>query len=157
MERNVKTNHSNFIFRQRKEIMIVLLHAIGAVFLLLASASAQKYDINIRDGSKICTQWISPVNGQFSVSYTHQKECTSNLFWEQANGQARICCQGMALTTSSTNFPKECGKQKYRPLGTRIIGGNEANVNSWVISFSFVHITSKFFCLALANSITRSR
>ena len=123
------------VLEKEKGIMIVLLHKLAAFFLLLGCASAQTYKINIRDGSKICTQWIAPVNGQFSATYTHQPECTGSLFWEQANGQARICCQGMATTTSSSSFPKECGKQKYAPLKTRIIGGNVANANSWVSGY----------------------
>lgn len=115
--------------------MLVLLHKLAAFFLLVSSVSAETYTLNIRDGIKICTQWIQPVNGQFAVSLAPQQECTSAVFWEQANGRARVCCQGMPLSTSSNNFPKECGKQKYAPLKTRIIGGNVANANSWVSTF----------------------
>lgn len=138
--------------------MGILLHKLAALFLLLSGVSSQTYTLNIRDGTKICTQWIAPVNGQFSASYSTQQECTSAAFWEQANGMARICCQGMASTTSSTSFPKECGKQKYAPLQQRIIGGNIANANSWV-SFTFfrfcVHCIS-FALLAMANPFTWS-
>ncbi|CAF1611955.1 unnamed protein product [Rotaria magnacalcarata] len=37
----------------------------------------------------------------------------------------------MPLTTPSANFPRECGRQKYQPHKTRIIGGFHANANSW--------------------------
>ena len=113
--------------------MVLLLNTIAAVLLVLGNgASAQTYSLNIRDNGKICTQWISPVNGQFSLSYSQQPECISAVAFEQANGQARLCCQGMPLTTPSSNFPKECGKQLYQPLRTRIIGGLTAQANSWV-------------------------
>jgi len=112
--------------------MVLLLHKLVALFLLLSNGvSGQSYVLNIRDNGKICTQWISPVNGQFSLSYTQQPECISAVFFEQANGQARICCQGMPVTTGSTNFPRECGKQQYQPLRQRIIGGLHAQANSW--------------------------
>jgi len=112
--------------------MVLLLHSLTALFLLLCGGvTSQTYTLNIRDNGKICTQWIKPVNGQFSLSYTPSQECTSAVALEQANGQARICCQGMPVTTSSTNFPKECGKQNYQPLKARIIGGLIANPNSW--------------------------
>jgi len=52
-------------------------------------------------------------------------------FFDQANGQARLCCQGMPATTIPSNFPRECGKQHYEPLRTRIIGGLTARSNSW--------------------------
>ena len=113
--------------------MVALLNAIAALLLLLVGdVSAQTYSLNIRDNGKICTQWISPVNGQFSLSYAQQPECISAVGFEQANGQARLCCQGMPLTTPSSSFPKECGKQRYEPLRTRIIGGLTAQANSWV-------------------------
>jgi len=100
-------------------------------FLLSGGVSSQTYTLNIRDNGKICTQWITPVNGQFQLSYTPQQECTSAVSFEQANGQGRLCCQGLPVTTPSTNFPKECGKQQYAPLKQRIIGGNIAHANSW--------------------------
>jgi len=113
--------------------MALLLHTLAALFMLLSlgGVSAQTYALNIRDGTKICTQWVKPVGGQFSLSYSQQKECTTAVAFEQANGEARLCCQGMALTTPSANFPRECGKQQYKPLGQRIIGGNHAHPNSW--------------------------
>ncbi len=51
---------------------------------------------------------------------------------EKRNGESRLCCQGMPLTTPSSNFPKECGKQQYQPLKQRIVGGVQATANSWV-------------------------
>jgi secreted trypsin-like serine protease len=112
--------------------MVVPLHTLVALFLFFSgSVSSQKYTLNIRDNTKICTEWVKPVNGQFSLSYSYQQECTSAVFFEQANGQARLCCQGMPVTTPSADFPKECGKQKYEPLKQRIIGGLHARANSW--------------------------
>jgi secreted trypsin-like serine protease len=112
--------------------MVLLFHTVAALFLLLVdSVSSQKYELNIRDNGKICTQWIKPVGGQFSLSYSPQQECTSGISVEQANGQARLCCQGMPVTTPSTNFSRECGKQAYQPLKQRIIGGLQARPNSW--------------------------
>lgn len=112
--------------------MLLLLHTFVALTLFFNSVSSQPYTLHIRDNGKICSQWISPVNGQFSISYAPQQECISPVKFEQANGQARICCEGMPLTTPSTNFPRECGKQQYQPLRQRIIMGAHANANSWV-------------------------
>jgi hypothetical protein len=144
--------------------MVFLFNTIAAVLLLWgSSASGQTYSLNIRDNGKICTQWVPPVNGQFSISYTQQAECTTNPAFEQANGQARLCCQGMALTTPSSTFPKECGKQQYEPLRTRIIGGLTAQANSWVsirstassLYFHRHNLTVFFFSvLAMANPVT---
>jgi hypothetical protein len=127
--------------------MVLLFHTVAALFLLLVdSVSSQKYELNIRDNGKICTQWIKPVGGQFSLSYSPQQECTSGISVEQANGQARLCCQGMPVTTPSTNFSRECGKQAYQPLKQRIIGGLQARPNSWVSVFQSLkkHGFSKF-------------
>ncbi|UJR17575.1 hypothetical protein I4U23_004471 [Adineta vaga] len=112
--------------------MLLLFYKVTAfVLLTVGIVSSQNYILNIRDNGKICTEWIKPVNGQFSVSYTPQQECTSAVGFEQANGQARLCCQGMAVTTAPSNFPKECGKQHYQPFRQRIIGGLHAQANSW--------------------------
>jgi len=111
--------------------MVLLLQTVAAVFLLLGGVYSQSYSLNIRDNGKICSQWIQPVNGQFQLSYQQQRECISQVAFEQANGQGRLCCQGMPLTTPSSNFPRECGKQQYKPLGQRIIGGSHARANSW--------------------------
>jgi len=42
---------------------------------------SQSHPLNIRDGAKICTQWVKPVNGQFQMSYSQQHECTSDVFF----------------------------------------------------------------------------
>ncbi len=113
--------------------MVLLLYTLAALVLLLnGGVSSQSHILNIRDNGKICSQWVRPVNGGFSFSYAQQQECISAVGIEQANGQARLCCQGMPLTTSSTNFPRECGKQQYQPFRPRIIGGLHAQRNSWV-------------------------
>ncbi|CAF0894857.1 unnamed protein product [Adineta steineri] len=114
--------------------MVLLFHTVPLLLLLLLSdsVSSQALTLNIRDNGKICSQWIKPgANGQFSVSYAQQPECISAVAFEQANGQARLCCKGMPLTTPPANFPKECGKQLYQPLRQRIIGGLIAHPNSW--------------------------
>ena len=113
---------------------MILLLQVAAIFFLICDKGifGQTYSLNIRVGDKICTQWISPVGGSFSISYSPQQECTTNPAFEQANGQARLCCTGLPLTTIAPNFPKECGKQLYQPLRPRIILGNQANANSWV-------------------------
>ncbi|CAF1523761.1 unnamed protein product, partial [Adineta ricciae] len=111
--------------------MFLLHRTFLALVLFFNAVSSETYTLHIRDNGKICSQWISPVNGKFSISYKQQQECISAIQFEQANGQARLCCQGMPVTTPSTNFPKECGKQQYQPLRQRIIGGFHANANSW--------------------------
>lgn len=63
---------------------------------------------------------------------TPQQKCISAVAFGQANGQARLYCQDMPLTTPSTNFSKECGKQQYKPLEQRIAGGISTDSNSWV-------------------------
>jgi hypothetical protein len=113
--------------------MALLLHTVVALFLVFSGGVfSQSYPMNIRDNGKICTPWVKPVDGQFSLSYENQQECTTAVGFEQANGQARLCCQGMPVTTPPANFPRECGKQYYKPLRQRIIGGNQADSNSWV-------------------------
>jgi secreted trypsin-like serine protease len=112
--------------------MIILLNTfVALILLLIGDVSSQALILNIRDNGKICTKWVSPVNGQFQLSYQQQPECVTAVAFEQLNGQGRLCCQGMATTTSATNFPKQCGKQHYEPLKARIIGGLIARANSW--------------------------
>jgi chymotrypsin len=98
---------------------------------ILGSLSAQTLVLNIRDNGKICTSWMTPVAG--SVSFEQNRECIGALSWEYNTGytQVRLCCQGVPLTTVAPNFPKECGKQLYTPLGQRIVGGSVARAHSW--------------------------
>jgi secreted trypsin-like serine protease len=86
--------------------------------------------LNIRDNGKICTQWFTVQPGA-SISYTQNRECTTGVSWEMQNNQGRLCCKGMPLTTPSTNFPRECGRQQYKPHKQRIVGGFHVNSNSW--------------------------
>ncbi len=136
--------------------MIILLNTfVALILLLIGDVSSQALILNIRDNGKICTKWVSPVNGQFQLSYQQQPECVTAVAFEQLNGQGRLCCQGMATTTSATNFPKQCGKQHYEPLKARIIGGLIARANSWVsvlqslnkkkISINFIILISFLF------------
>jgi hypothetical protein len=105
---------------------------------ILGSLSAQTLVLNIRDNGKICTSWMTPVAG--SVSLQPNRECIGALSWEYNTGytQVRLCCQGVPLTTVAPNFPRQCGKQLYTPLGQRIIGGSVARAHSWVSLMHFV-------------------
>lgn len=95
-------------------------------------SSQQVYPLNIRDKDKICTAWFNLQAGA-SISYTQNRECVTGVSWERnANNQTRLCCTGMPLTTPSTNFPKDCGRQQYQPHKQRIVGGHHATANSWV-------------------------
>jgi len=100
---------------------------------LVVSNTAQEiiFELTLRDNGKICSPWVYIGNSVSSFSYYSNPECISNVEVERKNGEVRLCCKGMSLTTPSTNFPKECGKQKYQPLGQRIVGGTLANPNSW--------------------------
>jgi secreted trypsin-like serine protease len=98
---------------------------------IVGSLSAQNLILNIRDNGKICTSWMN--TGAGSVSYQQNRECSSGVSWDYNAGrtQARLCCQGIPLTTVAPNFPRQCGKQLYTPLGQRIIGGSVAQPHSW--------------------------
>lgn len=101
-------------------------------FFAVSTAQGITFTLTLRDNEKICSTWVYIGNGGFSYSYYNHRECTSAMSLEQRNGEARLCCTGLPVTTPSTNFPKECGKQKYQPLKQRIIGGSHATANSWV-------------------------
>ncbi len=104
---------------------------------ILGSLSAETLVLNIRDNGKICTSWMTPITG--TVSVKPNRECSSARSWEYNTGytQMRLCCQGTPLTTVAPNFPKQCGKQLYTPLGQRIIGGSVAKEHSWVSLISY--------------------
>jgi len=84
-----------------------------------------------RDSGKLCSQWIAINGGQISLSYTQNSECSGQVGIEQSGMNIRLCCQAMAATTSSSVFPRECGKQQYQPSKARIVGGVHAHPNSW--------------------------
>jgi len=109
---------------------------LGLVFFVCLSSvvTSQSQVLNIRDNGKICSQWITVQPGT-SVSYIPNPECDSSVEFEEQNGKDRLCCQGIPLTTPSSNFPRECGRQKYQPHKNRIVGGFLANKNSWVSEF----------------------
>ena len=90
------------------------------------------FKLSIRDYDKICSEWVYTGNDEFTYGYYVNSECISAMSLEQRNGEARLCCQCIPFTTPSTNFPKECGKQQYQPLGQRIVGGVQAAAHSWV-------------------------
>lgn len=106
-------------------------------FGLSSIVASQNIILNIRDNGKICSQWMTIQPGA-SVSLTQNRECTGAVAFENLNGKSRLCCQGMPLTTASTNFPRECGRQKFQPHKNRIIGGFHANANSWVSEFKLL-------------------
>ena len=108
-------------------------------FGLSSIVASQSVVLNIRDNGKICSQWMTVQPGT-SVSFTPNRECISAVSFESQNGKNRLCCQGMPLTTPSTNFPRECGRQKYQPHKNRIIGGFHANKNSWVSEFELLTV-----------------
>jgi len=102
---------------------------IAALLLVVTSAYGQ-YQLNIRDNGKLCTQWIG-LTGSVSLSYTPSAECTSGINVEQISNAVRLCCSALPTTTSSSNFPSDCGKQKFQPSKARIVGGVQAVPNSW--------------------------
>ncbi|CAF3648410.1 unnamed protein product [Rotaria socialis] len=103
-----------------------------ATFLVVFAASTYgQHQLTIRDNGKLCSSWIPVTGGQMSFSYTPNQECAGQVGIEQSNNQARLCCQAMATTTSSSIFPNECGKQKFQPSKQRIVGGVHAVPNSW--------------------------
>lgn len=105
---------------------------IVSALLVLASCAYGQHSLTIRDNGKLCSQWIPTNGGQVSLSYFNNAECASQVGIEQMGAQVRLCCQAVATTTSSSNFPRECGKQKYQPSKQRIVGGVHATPNSWV-------------------------
>ena len=104
----------------------------AAVLIIFATSTYGQYQLTIPDNGKLCSQWIMITGGQISLSYTHNAECAGQVGLEQNNMQVRLCCQAMATTTSSSEFPRECGKQKFQPSQDRIVGGVHAHPNSWV-------------------------
>jgi secreted trypsin-like serine protease len=104
---------------------------VPILLVVLATSAYGQHQLTIRENGKLCTTWIATTTGQFSLSYTPNSECAGQVGLEQIVNYARICCQAMATTTSSTTFPRECGKQKFQPAKTRIVGGTHAQPNSW--------------------------
>jgi hypothetical protein len=105
---------------------------VAAFLVVFATSTYGQHQLTIRDNGKLCSPWIPVTGGQMSFSYTPNQECAGQVGIEQSNNQARLCCQAMATTTSSSIFPLECGKQKFQPSKQRIVGGVHAAPNSWV-------------------------
>ena len=105
---------------------------VAAVLIVLATGTFGQYQLTIRDSGKLCSQWIWTNGGSISLSYYNNDECVSQVGLEQVTGYVRLCCSAMGTTTSSSTFPRECGKQKYQPSKARIVGGVHAVPNSWV-------------------------
>lgn len=104
-----------------------------ATLLVVLSASAYgQYQLTFRDNGKLCTEWVMLVSEEQSFTYRPNSECAGPVGFEQISNYVRLCCQAMATTTSSSIFPTDCGKQKFQPARTRIVGGVQANANSWV-------------------------
>jgi len=109
----------------------MFVRSIVLLVFFLGCLSAQSLVLNVRDNGKICTQWMNFQTG--SVSFQQNRECISGPSFEYNSGytQMRLCCQGAPLTTIAPNFPRQCGKQLYTPLGQRIIGGSVVTPHSW--------------------------
>jgi hypothetical protein len=105
---------------------------VTALLVVLATSAYGQLQLTIRDNGKLCSEWITLGVGQVSLSYTPNQECAGQVGLEQFSTVVRLCCQAMATTTSSSIFPRECGKQQYQPSKARIVEGVEAYPNSWV-------------------------
>jgi hypothetical protein len=77
-----------------------------AALVVSSTALEITFQLTIRDNGKICSAWAYTGNNGFSYTYYQHRECISAITLETRNGGARICCQGMPLTTPSANFPK---------------------------------------------------
>jgi len=104
---------------------------VATLLAILVTTAYGQHQLTIRDNGKLCSQWITITGGQISLSYIPNEECVGQVGIEQNSMQVRLCCQAMATTTSSSIFPRECGKQKYQPSKQRIVGGVQAYPNSW--------------------------
>jgi len=105
---------------------------VAALLVVLGTSVYGQHQLTIRDNGKLCSQWIATNGGQISLSYISNQECAGQVAIEQTTGRVRLCCPAIATTTSSSIFPRECGKQKFQPSKARIVGGVQANANSWV-------------------------
>jgi len=112
-------------------IILCLFLIFFAALVVGNTAQEITLELTLRDNEKICSPWVYTGNNGFSISYYNNRECISAVELEEKYGEIRICCKGMSVTTPSTNFPTECGKQKYQPLRQRIVGGTLATPNSW--------------------------
>ncbi|CAF1579915.1 unnamed protein product [Adineta ricciae] len=90
-----------------------------------------EFHLTTYDNGKICSSWIDTHDEFFAYSEVYNQECISEAELERKNGQARLCCETTPLPIPSTDFPRECGKQKHLPLLQRIVGGQDATIYSW--------------------------
>jgi secreted trypsin-like serine protease len=105
--------------------------SIVALLVVLVASTYGQHELTIRENGKLCSPWILVTGGQISLSYYPNQECADDVGLEQTGMQVRLCCRATETTTSSSIFPRECGKQKFQPSKARIVGGVEANRNSW--------------------------
>ena len=113
---------------------IILYLFVIFFFVLIVDTRDEEivFHLSIRENGKICSPWVYTGNDPFPYVDDYHRECISETDLELKNGEARLCCESIPLTTPSTNFPRECGKQQYRPLKQRVVEGLHANTNSWV-------------------------
>ena len=107
---------------------------IAALILVLVASTYGQHQLTIVDNGKLCTRWISLTDVNVFLPYEHSNECTGPVLPEEGFLEIRFCCQSPATTTTtrSPTGPRKCGKQRFPPLQTRIVGGVQANRNSWV-------------------------
>lgn len=104
---------------------------VTAILVVLATSAFGQYQLTIRDNGKLCSVWISTTGGSISLSYYNNQECAGQVGIEYSGTNVRLCCPALATTTSSINFPTECGIQKFEPALQRIVGGVHTVPNSW--------------------------
>ena len=105
-----------------------------AALIVVIKSDEIEFHLTTYDNGKICSSWIDIHDEFFAYSEVYNQECLSETELEKKNGQVRLCCETTPLPIPSTDFPRECGKQKYLPLLQRIVGGQDAAVYSWVSS-----------------------
>lgn len=139
-----------------------ILYFYVIFFVVLLAEVVQDDDIEFHlstyENGKICSPWVHTGPGPLTYIENPHHDCISEPDLEQKNDEARLCCESIPLATPSTNFPRECGKQRYVPLMQRIIGGTHAIANSWVSSTQKNHSNESCFLscwlLAMASFVT---
>ncbi|CAF1220301.1 unnamed protein product [Rotaria sordida] len=100
---------------------------VATLLIVLGTSVYGQIQITIRTNGKLCSEWIVRTGSEMELQYTANEECGGDVAAEVLDAIVRICCPAKATTT----FPQECGKQKYNPLRQGIVGGTEAQRNSW--------------------------
>lgn len=105
---------------------------IPILLAVLAIAVHGRPRLAARDGGKMCSRWMTEKSARnlrsTYGSLGHERGATI----ERRGSQARVCHSEWEENSSESDFPTECGKQKYQPHRKRIVGGSEARPNSWV-------------------------